>query len=191
LDRYRAQVEAMATHPFSQMSEAKDGAFIRAPGIITSVKRILTKKAKPMAFVTLEDFTGSIEVIVFTEVLESAGKLIQEDKMVVVAGKVSTRENEVAKLIAEEVVPLSSVVDRFYGNLMLELEAEEMNSDLMDKLEEIFDQYPGSAQVFFRVKVNSGDSFNVQSKKYRVSPDTQLMESLNNLLGNTRVKMLS
>jgi DNA polymerase-3 subunit alpha len=190
LDRYRVQVEAMATHPFSQMSEAKDGALIRAPGIITSVKRILTKKAKPMAFVTLEDFTGSIEVIVFTEVLESAGKLIQEDKMVVVAGKVSTRENELAKLIAEEIVPLSSVIDQFHGNLMLELDADDMSNEFMDKLEDIFDQYPGSTQVFFRVKVNSGDSFNVQSNKYRVSPHNQLVESLYGLLGYNRVKML-
>ncbi len=191
LNRYRAQVEALATHSFSRMSEAKDGALIRAPGIITSVKRILTKRAKPMAFMTLEDFSGSIEVIVFTEVLESAGKLIQKDKMVVVAGKVSTRENEVAKLIAEEIVPLSSVGNQFSGHLMLELDANDMNNNLMDKLEEIFNQNPGSAQVYFHVTVNSGESFNVQSNKYRVSPDTQLMSALHDLLGNNRVKMLN
>jgi DNA polymerase-3 subunit alpha len=191
LDRYRSEVKAFSTYTFARMSDAEDGASVRAPGIITSVKRIMTKNAKPMAFITLEDFTGSIEVIVFPECLEKVGKLIQEDQMVVVLGRVSTKENEGAKVIADEIISLADARERFTEHLLLEVDESHMNDDLMDKMESLFQKSPGSVNVFFKVKPNSGNPFTVRSNKYRVSSETPLINHLRQLLGDKNVKIVS
>jgi len=191
LDRYRIDVEAFGTMPFSQMSEAEDGGTVRAPGIITNVKRHLTKNSKSMAFVTLEDFTGSIELIVFTECLETAGKLVQEDQIVMVIGRVSTKENEVAKVLADEIIPLAKARERFARHLLLEVDASALNDELTATLEDLFRKSPGSLDVMFRVNVNSGKSFTVRSNKYRIAPETELLQGLQHLLGERHVRFVS
>jgi DNA polymerase-3 subunit alpha len=191
LDRYRNEVEAFGTMPFSRLSEAQDGAVVRAPGIITSVKRILTKNSKPMAFVTLEDFTGSVELIVFTECLEAAGKLVQEDQIVMVIGRITTKENEVAKILADEIIPLAKARERFAGNLLLEVDESCVDDQLMKEIEDIFQKNPGSVNVLFRVNVDSGKSFTVRSNKFRIAPETELLHDLQHLLGERNVRIVS
>ena len=150
----------------------------------------LTKNTKPMAFVTLEDFTGSIEIIVFTECLEAAGKLVQEDKMVLVMGKVSTKENEVAKVLADEIIPLSKASGRFAEHLLLEVDAGSMNDEMMEKIESLLQTSPGSVNVLFLVNINSDKSFTVRSNKYQIAADTALLDNLQHLLGEHNVRIV-
>jgi DNA polymerase-3 subunit alpha len=191
MDRYRSEVNAISTFPLSNISEAPDNSTIRAVGIIASVKRIFTKNSKPMAFVTIEDFTGSIEVIVFTECLEAAGKLIREDEIVVVIGKVSTKENEKPKLLAEEILSLPKARERFTQHLLLEVNASALKVELLDKMETVFQEHPGSVDIFFRLDVNSGKFVTIRSAKYKISPEPQLLTALHQLFGEQNVKIVS
>jgi len=84
-----------------------DGRFVDLGGILTEVKEKATKKGDYMAFVTLEDMTGQIECLVFPRVLEKYRPLLNEDAAVVISGKISVREEEAPKLLAERVTPLS------------------------------------------------------------------------------------
>jgi len=59
-------------------------------GIISKIKRTLTKKNDPMAFFTLEDLTGSIEVLVFPKVMEAALPFLAADKIIQVKGRLSS-----------------------------------------------------------------------------------------------------
>ena len=60
-----------------------------------------------MAFVTLEDMSGQIECLVFPRVYEKYQTLLQEDAAVVISGKISVREEEAPKLLAERVTPIT------------------------------------------------------------------------------------
>ena len=72
-------------------------------GILTEVKGKATKKGDYMAFVTLEDMGGQIECLVFPRVYEKYQPILQEDAAVVISGKISVREEEAPKLLAERV----------------------------------------------------------------------------------------
>lgn len=61
-----------------------------------------------MAFVTLEDMTGSVESLVFPRVFERYQGLLQEDEAVVISGKISVREEEAPKLLAERITRLDA-----------------------------------------------------------------------------------
>jgi DNA polymerase-3 subunit alpha len=80
-----------------------DGVFVDLGGILTEVKEKATKKGDYMAFVTLEDMTGQIECLVFPRVFEKYRNLLNADEAVVISGKISVREDEAPKLIAERV----------------------------------------------------------------------------------------
>ncbi len=83
-----------------------DGRPVEMGGILTEVKGKATKKGDYMAFVTMEDLTGQIECLVFPRVFEKYQPLLQEDSIVVITGRLSVREEESPKLLAETITRL-------------------------------------------------------------------------------------
>lgn len=84
-----------------EVSLYKDGAYVKAFGIISSVKKKITKNDSTMAFITLEDVTGSIEAIVFPKVYENFGNMLTLGNIVVLKGRLSIRDDEDSKIIAD------------------------------------------------------------------------------------------
>ena len=85
----------------------KDGQPAIAAGIITEMKSISTRSNRMMSFLTVEDLYGQFEVIVFPNVLESQAPLLSRDAAIWVEGRVSVREDEEPKILAERFLPLS------------------------------------------------------------------------------------
>jgi len=75
---------------------------VKVGGLISSIKRIITKTGKPMLFMKLEDLNDKIEVVVFPGVIEKNPAAFQENKIVLVSGRVDSRDG-VPKLICEEI----------------------------------------------------------------------------------------
>ena len=76
-----------------------DGQDVKIAGIITSVKKKYTKNNKIMAFVTLEDLYGTVELVIFPTTYEKYEKILQNDNIVKVTGKVSIKEDEKSKVL--------------------------------------------------------------------------------------------
>jgi DNA polymerase-3 subunit alpha len=79
------------THDTTQLTAELSGEKIRIGGLVTGVRRILTKTKSQMAVVTLEDLHGSIEAVVFPRVYERSAEVFREDAILVIDGKVDTR----------------------------------------------------------------------------------------------------
>lgn len=106
-------------HPFSDFTEALQDFIVpcrdissakqenvKIGGMINSIKQIYTKKNEPMIFAQIEDMGGQIEVIVFPKVLIKNREIWQENKPVLIIGKVSNKDGE-AKIICDKVFSLS------------------------------------------------------------------------------------
>lgn len=87
--------------------EIADGSYITIAGVITAFKLKTTKKGTNMAYATLEDVSGSIELLVFSNVLTESGIYLGEDSVALVHGRVSAREDEEPKLVCDEAFPLT------------------------------------------------------------------------------------
>ena len=84
----------------------KENTIVRVAGVISQVKKILTKSGQPMVFVTIEDLSPEkLEIIVFNNTLEKTLSLWQENNVIVVEGRTSLRDGE-TKLICEKAVQL-------------------------------------------------------------------------------------
>jgi len=77
-------------------------ANVRVGGIISGIKKIITRNGKPMLFVKLEDLTDKAEIVVFPGVIERNPTVFQENKIVFVTGRIDNRDN-IPKVIANEV----------------------------------------------------------------------------------------
>ncbi|MFH0739553.1 MAG: DNA polymerase III subunit alpha [bacterium] len=88
--------------PINQLKDQFPRQKVKIGGIISSIKKILTKAGQPMLFVKIEDLTDKAEVVVFPGVLENNLEAFQENKIVLITGKVDFRDNS-PKLICEEI----------------------------------------------------------------------------------------
>src|SRR5665648_877957 len=86
-----------------------DGSKVKIGGIIIRKQNKITKNNNLMCFVTLEDFFGEIEVIVFPKTLEKYKEYLNEDSMVIIEGKLSFNEDEIPKLISEKISPINKL----------------------------------------------------------------------------------
>ena len=83
-----------------------DGCRVNVIGFVSSYKTKITKSNATMAFLSLEDMFGSLEVLVFPAILSQYGNYIKESSVVLIKGRVSRREEEDAKLICEQAGPI-------------------------------------------------------------------------------------
>jgi len=87
-------------------SPFKNNSRVKIAGIISGIKKIITKNGQPMFFVKVEDVEANLEVLVFNDVLLKTSFLWQENKTVVISGRLSWRDGE-PKLICEKVQELN------------------------------------------------------------------------------------
>ena len=87
---------------------SSDGLRVTMGGMLTEVRQKATKAGNLMGFATLEDLTGAIEALVFPKVLERVSTDLTPDTAVVLAGRLSIREDEDPKLLLDSVEPLQT-----------------------------------------------------------------------------------
>ncbi len=189
LTKYKVEVETFSTVSLDELESVPDGTHVRVCGIITESKNIVDRNNKPMAFVTLEDFTGTAEVIVFSKVYETARELLVPDSMVVVSGRVSTREEEEAKILCDEVFPLTEVWEKCAKNLCLKLDAMGVDDPVLNEVSELLKQNPGNCNLIINVDIPEKNNQIIRSKNIKVKPDPEIIHKLRQLLGQQNVWM--
>ncbi len=89
--------------------KAQDGDTVTLGGMIAGITRKTTKTNTTMAFLTLEDLLGTVEIIVFPRDYEKYRTLLTEDARVLVKGRVSAEEDKAAKLICTEIISMDDL----------------------------------------------------------------------------------
>ena len=112
-------------------------------GIASVVNIKLTRNNQRMAFITLEDLVGSVEVIVFPRDFEKYRELIEEGRKYIISGKASLEENDAAKLIAGKIIPFEEVPREVWLQFENRAELEKVE----DELNKIFEGNKGNARV--------------------------------------------
>lgn len=111
LDQYGDTLDKYDIVPLHHLAELEDGAYVNVVGMIVSVKPIMNKKGKAMAFAELEDRIAKIETVVFPELWSSASALLKKGALVLLQAKLQHKDDGVA-LIAEQVYTLDDLPER-------------------------------------------------------------------------------
>lgn len=174
-----------------------DGDSATLLGIIVSVKLKVTKSNSTMAFITLEDMYGSMEVLVFPKILSQYGEWIAEGKIVKLSGRISMREDEDAKLVCETVAPAPPAhsdgrqTDRKSKSnrpgLYLKVPGEE--SEEYDRAKRYLAIFDGPTPLYLYFEDTK--KLLRAPASMRVSVNDVLLRELRKLLGNENVALVS
>jgi DNA polymerase-3 subunit alpha len=163
--------------------EVKDNANATIGGIISSKKIKYTKNDQVMAFLTLEDMVGSVEVIVFPKTYEANAPRLNEDSKIFIEGRVSVEDERDAKLIASKITLFDEVPKAvwlgFANKAEYDAKAEAVNKIIADS--------DGNDEVVIcltetRQMKNLGRAFTIKA-------DKQIIEAFENLCGKENVKI--
>ena len=120
----------------TQGVRVKDGAKAVIGGLIAGKTIKYTKDNKIMAFLTIEDLVGTVEVIVFPKTYEQSASFLTEDAKVFVQGRISVEEDKDGKLICEKIVPFTELKKKIWIKFP-DMEAyKAAEAGLMDMLRE-------------------------------------------------------
>jgi len=189
LDAHKHLLRDVSTHTTVELQEADDGATAVLAGTVATRKVIFDKKGKPMAFVRLEDFVGAAEIVLFSDAYQKYEALLAEDALVVATGRTSAREEQETKVLCDQVYTLEQALQTLGRALHLEVDAHALSRDELQRLQALLAAHPGSCEVFLQLR-NTTRDVRLRSRNTRVGPSRELLESLREVLGPDRVRLV-
>ena len=197
LDEYRGLWDKVITHKTSDLmvEESEEEGVTQAAavgngeratlgGIIQNIKIKYTKtKGEAMAFLTLEDMVGQIEVIVFPKVYRQFQQLLVEDRKVMISGRVDAEEERDSKLLADNIVDFEAIP----RTLWLQFANEEEKDARMAQLTPILEASDGRD----RVKLYCADTKAVETLPANkcVEIGEALLSQLSEVMGEANIRV--
>ncbi|MBS6644206.1 MAG: DNA polymerase III subunit alpha [Clostridiaceae bacterium] len=187
-ETWRKNITAMATDFIvdeeTEHAKIKDGSRVIIGGMITGKTVKTTRTNQLMAFVTLEDLVGSVEVIVFPKDYESKREVFTEDAKVFIQGRASIGDEPVGKMVCERVIPFSSIPRQ----LWLKYPDKEAYTAGEKELMDLLKLSEGDDSVVIYLEKEKARK--VLPSNRNVSADSELLTVLTEKLGENNVKVV-
>lgn len=169
-----------------KIAEYRDGSRVEIIGMLRSKKMFTSKGGRQMCFTGFEDISGDIEAIVFPNIYEQARALLQTGEKLCVRGKVSLKDEDDPKILADEIKPIKDrIIELSRKTVCVRLKSVEREK--IARLREICKEFPGSN----RLTVYFSDLGKLTAMKgaATVGLSGSLLEELNDAFGKGNVKL--
>ena len=202
LDEFRAEADAFATAHFGEPEQLEqvienaaggDGRN-RGPvrtfcGIITDVDRNTTKSGKPIAFATIEDFTGQGEMVVFSSILDRVQPYLEVDNVVLAKGNVEVRGGTV-KVLTKDISPMWKVREQMVDEVVLTVDLEQVMPDELRSFRQLCERIDGNCTLYFDVDAPElRGQERLRSRAYVVEPTAEFMRGAQRLFGADNIAL--
>jgi DNA polymerase-3 subunit alpha len=190
--RYAEELKRITHTTLAELKPTADKTVVVA-GLVVGLRTMQTRRGDRMAFVTLDDRTGRLELAVFAELYAQARELLVKDALVVVEGQVSVDEYTGGfKMSAERIYNIDQARAAFGARLVIELDAETAANGFLDELEEILrPAVPGgTCPVTLRYSRREAEAEIALGEQWRITPDGATLERLRRLAGERRVHLI-
>ena len=183
LARHSAAIKRFATCDTAGLHERPDKSEVKVCGIVAGLKELTTKKGDRMAFVTLEDLSGFVEMVVFPETYQAAMELLKGEEPLLVSGTLDVGE-ESCKLLATEVLPLREVKERLTKKVHFRLTTPGLSEGQLTALKDIIDHHRGSCDVLLHLVIpNRSETVIGLPESQKVAASDEIMDAAEKLFG--------
>ena len=183
LARYSDSIKRFATCEAAGLSERTDKEQVRVCGIVSGVKELITKKGDRMAFITLEDLSGSVEVIVFPEVYSVAMELLKGEDPLLVSGELDVGE-EACKILATDVALLRDVKETLAKLVHIRLTTPGLDEMQMRQLKGVVQRYRGNCAVQLHIIIpNRSETIITLPDQLKMAATDEAMAATEELFG--------
>lgn len=186
--KFEDEVNAFSNPKIIHLSDIKGGQNVRVCGIIIDVLKRFDRKDKQMAFFNIEDFTGSVRVVVFSDMYDKYQELIEEEQIMVVCGSLDNREERSGmSVILSEMIPIDKAMTSLTRQFSLNIEVDKINDEILDSVAVLLNKNTGTIPLLINLKMQNHDEVLLRSKKYLVQPTPKLIQDLRVILGKDNV----
>ena len=187
LDQYKLEIESFTNCPLTALSDLESlrGKELKMAGSVASFAHRTTKKGNPFGTLTLEDYHGSHTFYLFGEDYVKYKEYFMTGWFLFLTGKAEQRkwgnENELEFKI-NNMMLLSEVRGKMVKGIRVHIDLDDLNLDLMEKLEAITTKYKGAAKLFIDV-IDKKENITLElfSKKFTVDPSSEMIQELKSI----------
>ena len=163
---------------------AADGERVIIGGMIAGKVVKTTKTGKMMAFVTVEDMVGSVEVLVFPKDYENNRNLLNEEARVFIRGRVSIGDEPVGKVICEQVIPFDAVPRELWIKFADKTEYDQKGPEIL----EVLKLSEGNDTVVIYLEKERAKK--ILPPAWKICANETMMERLKNMVGENNIKLV-
>ncbi len=191
LTRYETLLTALSSTTTVGLRDCPDGGEVKMCGVIASVKSMLTKKGDRMAYLTVEDLQGTVEVIVFPDLLKTAGELIVPEQVVRITGTID-RGDKGTKIRGAKIEPLADVQTQAIKRIRIHLPDRPEVREQLPRLLNIFRKHPGKTCISMCFRTD--DTLEAETAplpNLSVSASDHFVSDVEEVLGKGALSLLS
>jgi DNA polymerase-3 subunit alpha len=141
-----------ATCDTAGLLERADKEEVKVCGMVAALKELTTKKGDRMAFVTLEDLCGSVEMVVFPEVYQAAMELLKSEEPLLVTGTLDVGE-ETVKLMPSAIAALGEATERMTRRVHFRLTATGLDEGQLRSLKSLLERHRGGCEPLLHLVI--------------------------------------
>lgn len=188
--KYREVLSLMHVTGLSELDDIADKQEVQVAGVVSVIKKIKTKgKAETMAYLTIEDEDGSVEILVFPEMYRSVADMLNKESLIVVKGSVDKTEKGI-KIISKEISKLEDLMKDWSPQKVEVTIKPPVSAADLKRVRDILSRgngEKGRCQVYLRIEA-AGSIVDIATGLH-IEPSQELIESVEELTGKGTVRV--
>ncbi len=189
--RYQAELEQIVDATLGDLKPTEDRTVVVA-GLVVGLRTMQTKRGDRMAFVTLDDRLGRLELAVFADLYAKSRDLLRKDNLLVVEGKVSVDEySGNFRMSADRIYNIDEARAAFASRLVIDVDAAHAGNGFLDELQAILRPHArGQCAVVVRYDTGRAEAELVLGEQWRILPNAEVLDHLSQLAGGDAVRLI-
>jgi DNA polymerase-3 subunit alpha len=183
LDSAVKEIASITDCTISELDDHSEDQFIRIGGLIKTCKYHKSKKGDPMAFLSVEDKTTSVEVIVFPNAFARCSQILTSQDPVIIMGKIQ-KEERGPKILAEEIFKLDDAREKYTSNMNIRLNADKISRQKLEDVKKTLYSFHGNCPLSVTLYFPGRGEVDVDViNDLTIRPCNELTETITDLLG--------
>ncbi|MEN9677802.1 MAG: polymerase subunit alpha [Verrucomicrobiota bacterium] len=184
LQPFEMLLSRYALHTIADLATLENRSMARIGGLVTAVQEGVSKKSgKKYAMVTVEDLTGSAQLLLMNENYDKYRSLLTVTAALLVTAEVSTGEDR-PKLFPQEILPLTDAPRKFTRQVHLRLRAAELDRARLEGVRTLVEAHRGSVPLFLSIRMPTGAVVFLEANEhFSVAPSMELEDAANAAFG--------
>uniref|UniRef100_A0A7C3N972 DNA polymerase III subunit alpha n=1 Tax=candidate division WOR-3 bacterium TaxID=2052148 RepID=A0A7C3N972_UNCW3 len=189
VEKEREIYRSIVTASNEEIKEMPNDNYVTIMGIVTDFSKKKSKAGSYYGNFKIFTLEGYIDCMVFSNKLDEYSKILIDDQLVVVDGRISKSDKDIeVKVVVDKVYTLNQIKEMIDG-VEISIPAESYKNGEFDQLENVLNNFKGDKNLYFRV-YDGEQNLRIRSKKYKIKPSTQLFSKIGDIFDIENVKYI-
>ncbi|MEA1935774.1 MAG: DNA polymerase III subunit alpha [Thermodesulfobacteriota bacterium] len=165
------------------ITEKRDRETVTFGGIVSDIREVITKKKDTMAYVTVEDMKGSVNVIVFSDLYRKAFSILHGEEPIFVKGTLDVNEESV-KVIASDAITLADALEKPFSSVHFMVDVAKSAGEDIESIKELLQKHKGKYDGYIHlIAADKSETIIYLGKDLKIDISDDIKREADNILG--------